>query len=93
MKKLTMEEWIDIGNRLSQLHEDMVNMTVMVSKCGSVRYSNKLSRFINPLLRLRSDLEERMFEQYPNAKTTVFFGGVNRKEHNTKSHTRRHITL
>ncbi|MGA2465713.1 MAG: hypothetical protein ABSH06_15345 [Thermodesulfobacteriota bacterium] len=74
--KLTLDEWNEIGLGLSKLNSDIIHMEGMMGKIGTCKYGDRLHNLQTPLLKIRSDLENRMLLDYPQAPLSIFFGGI-----------------
>ena len=75
MKSHTMDVYIEIGMDFKILNDFMTHLIVKVGKYGKLKYGDKLSKELDKINQIRSDLEEEMFKEYPkDANTEVFYG-------------------
>lgn len=75
MKSHTMEEYKEIGMDFKILNDFMTNLIVKVGKYGKLKYGDNLSKELDKINQIRSDLEEKMFLEYPtDANIDVFYG-------------------
>lgn len=78
--KPTFEEYVEIGKQLKQLNMLLVESGVYVSGCVGITFVDKYFNFMDiqrKLGQLRSQLEERMFREYPDkADVDIFYGGL-----------------
>lgn len=75
MKSHTIDEYKEIGMDFKILNDFMTNLIVKVGKYGKLKYGDKLSKELNKMNQIRSDLEEEMFKEYPkDANTEIFYG-------------------
>ena len=79
--KTTLEEYRDVGRILTKLNYDIVTIGVKVSnQFGKSKFN--LQRSYKEMLKLRSDLEERMFAERPDGfeelsrdeRINIFYG-------------------
>ena len=71
-----MDEYKEIGMDFKILNDLMTHLIVKVGKYGKLKYGDKLSKELDKINQIRSDLEEEMFKEYPkDANTEVFYGG------------------
>ena len=70
-----MDEYKEIGMDFKILNDFMTHLIVKVGKYGKLKYGDKLSKELDKINQIRSDLEEKMFKEYPkDANTKVFYG-------------------
>ena len=75
MKSHTMDEYKEIGMDFKIFNDFMTHLIVRVGKYGKLKYGDKLSKELDKINKIRSDLEEEMFKEYPkDANTEVFYG-------------------
>lgn len=75
MKSHTMDEYKEIGMDFKILNEFMTHLIVKVGKFGKLKYGDNLSKELDKINQIRSDLEEKMFKEFPkDANTEVFYG-------------------
>jgi len=75
MKSHTMDEYKEIGMDFKILNDFMTHLIVKVGTDGKLKYGDKLSKELEKINKIRSDLEEKMFKEFPNdANTEVFYG-------------------
>ena len=74
-KYATMQQWNEIGEVAKQARQQLMDLRAKMGKEVKVKYQDRLVYIIARLDKLRSDLEEEMFQQHPyEAHTKVFFG-------------------
>ncbi|NMG83330.1 MAG: hypothetical protein GIS02_03895 [Methanosarcinales archaeon] len=75
MKSHTMDEYKEIGMDFKILNDFMVHLIVKVGKYGKLKYGDKMSKELDKINQIQSDLEEEMFKEYPkDANTEIFYG-------------------
>jgi len=76
MKKYaTMNQWNEIGEATKQARQQLMNLGKKMRGKTKIKYQDRLVGIIARLDKLRSDLEEEMFQQHPDeAHINVFFG-------------------
>ena len=72
-----MDEYKEIGMDFKILNDFMTHLIVKVGEYGKLKYGDKLSKELDKINQIRSDLEEEMFKEYPkDANTEVFYGDL-----------------
>lgn len=69
MKKkcgLTINQHKEIGCKLSQIRDELIHISPLIKNSYSFKKSPKISSVISALDRLRSDMENLLFEDFPN---------------------------
>jgi len=75
MTKRTMEDYTYIGHRLKNLSRDFVEIVDKISaNKHKTKHRRLLDRVMHDLLELRSELEDEMMKDYPDASLSVFYG-------------------
>jgi hypothetical protein len=76
---LTLAEHQEIGRRLAAMRGAAGAILDILNGRVRVRYLDRLARFINGMqgggfCTLRSDLEDDLFEQHPDASLDIYYG-------------------
>ena len=75
MKAHTMDEYKEIGMDFKILDGFMTNLIVKVGKYGKLKYGDKLFNELKTINQIRSDLDDKMYKEYPkDANIEVFYG-------------------
>ena len=75
MKSHTMDEYKEIGMDIIILNDFITHLIVKVGKYSKLKYGNNLSKELDKINQIRSDLQEKMFKEFPkDANTKVFYG-------------------
>lgn len=71
----TMQEWSAIGESAKQARQQLMDLSQKIQRKTRLTYHDRLVYIIARLDKLRSDLEEEMFQQHPDdAHINVFYG-------------------
>lgn len=74
-KQATMQEWEEMGEAAKQLRNQIEEFTNLMTGKTKASTLKKAMNLMMRLSRLRSDLENEMFQQHPDkASIEVFYG-------------------
>lgn len=75
---LRFDEHQELGRELSELHRRLVRLSVRLGNAYTARLSDRCSRVVQELSRLRSELDELVFREHPHLETReladVYYG-------------------
>lgn len=75
MKKLTFEEYKEIGNDFKLLNDDLVNLIIKIGNALPKKHAMRILHAHKVLNQVRSDVENAMYSHYPKeANTDIFYG-------------------
>jgi len=75
MTKRTMEEYVNIGHSLKSLQKDFFEIVIKISaNRHKTKHGKLMDRMLHDLLELKSELEDEMLKDYPDASLKVFYG-------------------
>lgn len=75
MNSHTMDEYKEIGMDFKILNDFMTHLIVKVGKFGKLKYSDNLFKELDKINQIRSDLEEKMFKEFPKMLILRYFMG------------------
>lgn len=69
MKKkhgLTLEQHKELGEKLHKMRNELVHISSMIKRSYTFKRAPRISNVVSDLDRLRSDMENLLFEDFPN---------------------------
>lgn len=79
MKETDMDQWHEIAAAMQQLQDAQTDLLDAMARNGDVPkgvYNDHYERLSDAQSKLKSDLEDRMFNEHPDeAEIDIFYGG------------------